>query len=170
MCRSGKIHVYQIVLDTGCSQTIMRRDLVSESKIIEGDAVTIGCAYGDTVLCLVTQLELKVEGLPLCVEAVVSQSLPVPVLLSTDVAELHQLLGEALTHTPVEDCMMVVTRTQTMWQDAAIRSKELKSGAQPYVIVDMPEESESVGGEFADEIFSPSRLKTHKTRREKNSS
>ena len=99
--------------------------------------------------------------------------LPVPVLLGTDVAELHQLLGESLTHTPVEDCMMVVTRTQAMRQlqeDAAIRSKELKSGVQPHVIVDIPEESESVGGEFADEIFSPSRLKTHKTRREKRNS
>ena len=123
--------------------------------------MTIRCAHGDTVLYPVAQLELEVDGLPLCVEAAVSKSLPVPVLLGTDVAELHQLLGESLTHTPVEDYMMVVTRTQAMRQlqeDAAIRSKELKSGAQPHVIVDIPEESESVGGEFADEIFSPSRL------------
>ena len=127
--------------------------------------MTIRCAHGDTVLYPVAQLELKVEGLSLCIEVAVSQLLPVPVLLGTNVAELHQLLGEALTHTPVEDSMMVVTRTQTMWQDATIRSKELKSGAQPYVIVDMPEESESVGGEFADEIFSSSILKTHKSRR-----
>ena len=97
-----------------------------------------------------------------------------PVLLGADVAELHQLLGESLTHTPIEDCMMAVTCTQAMWQlqeDAAICSKELKSEARPHVIVDMLEESESVDGdtgEFADEMFSPSRLKTHKTRREKN--
>ena len=161
------------MLDTGCSRTIVRQDLVPESKIIEGDAVTIRCAHGDTVLYPVAQLELEVDGLPLCVEAAVSKSLPVPVLLGTDVAELQQLLGESLTHIPVEDCMMVVTRTQAMRQlqeDAAIRSKELKSGAHPHVIVDIPEESESVGGEFADEIVSPSRLKTHKTRREKRNS
>ena len=135
--------------------------------------MTIRCAHGDTVLYPVAQLELEVDGLPLCVEAAVSKSLTVPVLLGTDVAELHQLLGESLTHTPVEDCMMVVTHTQAMRQlqeDAAIRSKELKSGAQPHVIVDIPEESESVGGEFVDEIFSSSRLKTHKTRREKRNS
>ena len=67
--------------------------------------MTIRCADGDTVLYPVPQMELEVEGLPLCVKAAVSQSLPVPVLLSTDIAELHQLLaiGESLTHTPVED-------------------------------------------------------------------
>ena len=129
VCRSGQvegIHVEQIVLDTGCSRTMVRQDLVPQSKIIEGDAVTIICAHGDTVLYPVAQLELEVDGLPLCVEAAVSKSLPVPVLLGTDVAELHQLLGKSLTHTPVEDCMMVVTRTQVMWQlqeNAAIRSR-----------------------------------------------
>ena len=132
VCRSGQvegIHVEQIVLDTGCSRTMVKQDLVPEGKIIEGDAVTIRCAHGDTVLYPVAQLELEVDGLPLCVEAAVSKSLPVPVLLGTDVAELHQLLGESLTHTPVEDCMMMVTRTQVMRQlqeDATTHSKELK--------------------------------------------
>ena len=96
-----------------------------------------------------------------------------PVLLGTNVAELHQLLGESLTHTPVEDRMMVITRTQAMRQlqeDVATHSKGLKSGTQPHVIVDVPEESVSVGGELDDAIFSPSRVKTHKTRREKRNS
>ena len=52
-------------------------------------------------------------------------------------------------------------------EDVAIHSKELKSGAQPYVIVDVLEEFVSVGGEIDDAIFSRSRVKTHKTRREK---
>ena len=97
------------------------------------------------------------DGLPLCVEAAVSESLPVPVLLGTDVAELHQLLGESLTHTPVEDCMMVVTCTQALRQlqeDDATQSKELKSEAQLHIIVNVPEGSVSVGGEFDDAIFS----------------
>ena len=152
VCRNDQvedIHVEQIVLDTGCSRTMVRQDLVPEGEIIEGDAVTIRCAHGDTVLYPVAQLELEVDGLPLFA---VSQSLPVPVLLGTDVAKLHWLLGESLTHIPVEDCMMVVTHTQAMRQlqeDVAIRSKELKSGAQPHVIVDVPEESVSVGGEYS---------------------
>ena len=93
---------------------MMRQDLVPEGKIMEWDAVTIRCAHGDTVLYPVAQLEFEVDGLPLCVEAAVSKSLSVPVLLGTNVAELHQLLGESLTHTPVENCMMMVTHTQAM--------------------------------------------------------
>ena len=45
-------------VDTGCSRTKVRQDLVPEGKIIEGDAVTIRCAHGDTVLYPVAQLEL----------------------------------------------------------------------------------------------------------------
>ena len=152
---------------------MVRQDLVPEGKITEGDSVTIRCTHGDTVLYPVAQLELEVDGLPLCVEAAVSKSLPVPVLLGTNVVELHQLLGESLTHTPVEDCIMVVTRTQAMrklQEDVATNSKELKSGAQPHIIVDVPEECVSVGGEFDDAVFSPSKVKTHKTRRKKRNS
>ena len=47
----------------------------------------------------------------------------------------------------------------------------IKRKAQLHVIVDLPEESVNVGGEFDDEIFSPSRLKTHtKTSRKKRNS
>ena len=119
VCRSGQvegIHVDQIVLDTGCSRTMVRRDLVPENKFIEGDAVTIRCAHGDTVLYPVAQLELQVDGVPVCVEAAVFQSLPVQVLLGTDVPELHQLLGDSIMSRQVENSMMVVTRTQAMRQ------------------------------------------------------
>ena len=66
------IHVDQIVLDTGCSQTMVRQDLVPESKIIEGDVAAIRCTHGDTELYPVAQMEFKVDGLPLCVKASVS--------------------------------------------------------------------------------------------------
>ena len=94
VCRSGLvegIQVDQIVLDTSCSQTMVRQDLVPESKIIEGDAVTIWCAHGDTVLYPIAQLQLEVDGIPMCVEAAVSKSLPVPILLGTNVAKLSLL-------------------------------------------------------------------------------
>ena len=69
--------------------------------------------------------------------------------------------------------MMAVTHTQAMQklqEDATTCSKELKSEAKSHVIVDVPEESVSVGGEFDDKVFSPSRLKTHKTRKGKRNS
>ena len=54
----------QIVLDIGCSQTMVRQDLVPERKVLEGDVVTIRCAHGDTVLYPVAQLDLEIEGRP----------------------------------------------------------------------------------------------------------
>ena len=68
---------------------------------------------------------------------------------------------------------MVVTRTQAMRQlqeDTATRIKELECGAEPRALVKVPEEPMNIGGEFDDEIFSTSREKTHKTKREKRES
>ena len=53
MCWSSQVernNVEQIVLDTRCSRTVVRQDLVPAGKIIEGDVVTIRCTHGDTVL------------------------------------------------------------------------------------------------------------------------
>ena len=79
VCQSGQvegIYVDQIVLDTGCSRNMLKQDLFPRNKLIEGDAVTIQCAHGHTVLHTVVQLELLVDGVPVCVEAAVSKSLP----------------------------------------------------------------------------------------------
>eukprot|EP00731_Ephydatia_muelleri_P003365 Em0001g3365a len=54
LLRSGFVEgnkVEDIVLDTGCSRTMIRRDLVPTTKILD-DAVTVQCAHGDTVASL----------------------------------------------------------------------------------------------------------------------
>ena len=42
--------VSDIVLDTGCSRTLVHSDLVSDEKLRQGEAVTVQCAHGDTVV------------------------------------------------------------------------------------------------------------------------
>ena len=42
--------VADIVLDTGCSRTLLGRDLVNEEKLLEGEAMKSRCAHGDIVL------------------------------------------------------------------------------------------------------------------------
>lgn len=42
--------VKNILLDTGCSRTMVKRELVPEENILQGEAVAIRCAHGDTVL------------------------------------------------------------------------------------------------------------------------
>ena len=47
--KSGKIEghiVDNILLDTGCSRTLVHRSFVSEDKIQDGEAVAIRCAHG----------------------------------------------------------------------------------------------------------------------------
>jgi hypothetical protein len=48
--KSGVVEGHNILLDTGCSRTLVHQNLVPESKIQEGEAIAIRCAYGDTVL------------------------------------------------------------------------------------------------------------------------
>ena len=165
------VHVDRIVVDTGCSQTMVRQDLVPERKVLEGDVVTIRCAHGDTLLYPVAQLDLEIEGRPMCVKAAVSKTLQVPVLLGTDVPELRQLLGAALdlTHPQVEECMVVIRARaiQQLQEDTTMRSKEQQSGTQPHELLKVPDKLASIGGEFDSEIFSTSRVKVQKTKREK---
>lgn len=125
--------VEKILLDTGCSRTMVHKDLVPQERVIEGEAVTIGCTHGDTVLYPLAEVELEVSGKPIVVEAVVSETLPVAVLLGTDVPELSQLLGGEPKKEPCQ-AMMVVTRARAREQleeEAAQREQELSSGAQP---------------------------------------
>ena len=84
--------VKSILLDTGCSRTLVRKDLVPQHKLLHGEAVAIRCAHGDTVLYPLAEVELEVDGYPLHVEAAISDTLPMPVLVGTDVPELTALL------------------------------------------------------------------------------
>ena len=63
--------VEDIVLDTRYSKTIIHHALVPRKKMLQGEAVTIWCAHGDNA---------------------VSKTLPVSVLLGTDVPELVRFL------------------------------------------------------------------------------
>ena len=94
--------VTDVLLDTGCSQTLVKSELVPTTKQVEGDVVTIHCAHGDTVLYPLANVELVVDGIPLQVEAAVSDTLPVSVLLGTDVPELDTLLKKQVAGTVPE--------------------------------------------------------------------
>ena len=70
-------------------------------------------AHGDTLLYPLAEVELEADDLSMNVEAAVSESLPVAVLLGTDVPELYQLLGgTAPAERPTEDAMVVETDAQ----------------------------------------------------------
>ena len=106
------VEVGNILLDTRCTQTMVRSDLVDSSKLIAGEATTIRCVHGDNALYPLAEVEVNVDGVAMTVRAAISEELPVAVLLGTDVPELGRLLsGNILArHTSNIEQALVTTR------------------------------------------------------------
>ena len=51
-----------IVLDTGCSRTLVRSDPVREDRLSLEKSVTVQCAHGDFVEYPVATVEINVQG------------------------------------------------------------------------------------------------------------
>ena len=94
--RQGMIEgkMVKVLLDTGCSRTMVRRNLVPEHKLIEGKGVAIRCAHGDTTFYPLAEIGVEISGRNFKVEAAVADNLPVQLLLGTDVPQLFKLLGK----------------------------------------------------------------------------
>ena len=69
-------------------KNMVQRGLVTEEKILEGEVVTVRCAHGDMVVYPLAEVEMELDGAKMMVQAAVSDTLPVSVLLGTDVPEL----------------------------------------------------------------------------------
>ena len=88
--------------------------------MLEGKVVAIRCAYGDTVLYPLALVQLEINGHHIDVEAALSNTLPMPVLLGTDVPQFQNFIGQAFSgeHQPLrtEDVFAVTTRAQFLRQ------------------------------------------------------
>ena len=188
--RSGTVEgiaVNSILLDTGCSRTLVHKYLVPEDRFLEGEAVTIRCAHGDTVLYPLARVKLEIDGHQIVMEAAISENLPMDVLLGTDVPELPKLLGAGVLpagEEPVADAMAVSTRGQMKQRETNQRIQEEKdtaSGAHPSTIEELSDGGEQplhlredaeepvweLGKELADDLFLLQRERTMLTRRQK---
>ena len=75
LTRKGSVEgrpVDKILLDTGCSKTLVHQELVPRSRLLEGEAMVIHCAHGDTVLYPVALLQVVVSMRTMEVRAAVS--------------------------------------------------------------------------------------------------
>ena len=142
VARVGRVEgtaVSDILLDTGCTCTMVRADLVPEENLLPGEAATVLCAHGDTVLYPLARVRIDVEGVDMEVRAAVSESLPVSVLLGTDVPELGRLLhsNPLVVHTNGMDHALVTTRAQSK-RDSENRAeqerRQVGSGVRPRVL------------------------------------
>ena len=111
--RSGTIEgktVEDIVLETGCAQTMVRRDLIRQKT--EVGRVRIRCAHGDTREYPLSSVEIGFGEAKFQVEAAVSSSLPEPVLLGWDVPGLIDMLQSDQKEDLTLQTEAVVTRSQ----------------------------------------------------------
>ena len=65
--------VNKIVLDTGCSQSMVCQELVPE-KLLTGEAVTIRCAHGDVVLYPSAEVHISVNNQVSSIKVAVSHT------------------------------------------------------------------------------------------------
>ena len=164
--------VKNILLDTGCSRTLVRKDLVPEEKFLCGRAITICCAHGDTSLYPLARVKMVVNGKTIEVEAAAAEKLPMAVLLGTDVPELRELLTDQLTTTAEEDAeaLAVTTRSRArceQWQEEQRLENERAAEVHPKAIEDNGEEEELDLPDFDDDLFIGGRERARLSRSEK---
>ena len=97
------------MLDTGCSRTMVHSDRVSKGQIREGESAVVRCAHGDTVMYPMADICVELDGCTIDTVTAVSDTLPMDVLLGTDVPELGRLLSQASERAEV---FMATTRAQ----------------------------------------------------------
>lgn len=116
------IKVTDILLDTSCTQTMVRGDLVQQDQLIEGEASTIQCMHGDNVLYPMADAAINLDGLNFNVRAAVSKPLPMSMLLGTDVPQLEQLLRGNPTRIYSQGVKqaLVTTRSQTRKEEEEV--------------------------------------------------
>ena len=117
-----RIKVTDILLDTGCTQTMVQGDLVQQDQLNEGEAATIQCMHRDNVLYPMADATINLDGLNFNVRAAVSKPLPMSVLLGTDVPQLEQLLPGNPTRIYSQGVKqaLVTTRSQTRKEEEEV--------------------------------------------------
>ena len=153
--RQGVVNGFMVddlLLDTGCSKTIVRRDLVGEEQWLGGESTIIRCAHGDAIAYPLAAIELEIQGKSVLVNSAVSDTLPQSVLVGTDVLGLLEMLQTSGTEKeePLEKALVVMTKSRT-------RGQPTEETTEPGIV------SDNVGSiitefNFDDELFSQDKL------------
>eukprot|EP00731_Ephydatia_muelleri_P001970 Em0001g1970a len=164
--------VEDIMLDTGCSRTMVRGDLVPGERLLEGRCAVVRCAHGDTVVYPMAQICLEVDGHKINTAAAVSNTLPMAVLLGTDVPELLTLLNCRTLRGKVETSDAFATTqaasSRRVEEEREQARREKSSGVQPKpVLAEQPKESWDLGAELDEAIFQGGRQRPTQTRSQK---
>ncbi len=101
---------------------------VPKGKTLDGEAVTTRCVHSNPMRYPLAEVELQLDEVMLKVKAAVSDSLPMSVLLGTDVPELRQLLQldpDSVHTSHLEEAMVVKTgRAREMEESVEVTTQE----------------------------------------------
>ena len=93
-CAQGKVEgqLTELLLDTGCSKTMININLVPAEKIDKGKMISMQCAHGDMKQYPTAVLDIEINDKKYKVDAAVVDGLPRPVLLGRDVKDLVAMI------------------------------------------------------------------------------
>ena len=135
--------VDDIMLDTGCSKTMVHRHLVSKGELVEGKSSVVRCAHGDSMVYPMANVCIEIDGHKFRTEATVSDNLPVDVLLGTDIPALGSLIQGRQSH---GDAMVATTRSMARKEalvEQVNQKRQEESGVRPTALLG-PETSNEV--------------------------
>ena len=174
--RTGRVEgvlVDDIILDTGCSQTMVHKHLVPKAKLVAEATTSLRCAHGDVVVYPHAEVRVEVDGIVIDVRAAVSERLPTSMILGTDAPTLQLLRSR-----PMVGEAFVLTWAQVRQQaevEHVARHKEEESQTRPSPL-DQGEGDDRVQVPGIDDmpllcldvdLFEIPRERSRKTRREK---
>ena len=164
--------VDDIMLETGCSRTMVREDLVPREKILEGRGAVVRCAHGNTVLYPTAQVCLEVDGYKINTTAAVTNTLLMAVLLGTNVPELLTRLNCRTLRGNVETSeafvMMQAASRRRAEEEREQARRERSSGVQPKpVLAEQPKKSWDLGAELDEAIFQGGRQRPTQAKSQK---
>lgn len=87
------VYCADILVDTGATQMLVRKDLVTADDILDGEA-TIRCAHGDKASYPLAAVKINIGGKNIITTAGVSSTLPASVLLGWDIPELLDFVAD----------------------------------------------------------------------------
>ena len=110
------IYCPDIVIDTGATQTLVHRRLVTDEDILD-DTVDIKCAHGDTMSYPLAAVKIAIGGKEIITTAAASSTLPTSALFGWDVPELMDYIpGAPSRKEPAVGSTFATTRSQTATQ------------------------------------------------------
>ena len=145
----GKVEGEQVelLLDTGCSKSLIDASLVPPEKIQQGECVSMQCAHGDWKSYPTAIVDVEVGGKTYTLKVAVAENLPRHALLGRDVKDLvKMIIREDKVHN--HQVLAVTTRHQQYEkekEEAIQLTKEMTSQATTTSIGDL--------FDFADDIY-----------------